>query len=340
MTPMGRNALVGAAGFFRWWTRTLAEMVPGRLRRWVAPRVPRLEIMADRYRLVRGEKVLAAGRLSEDALPLRPYRHWDLVVGGQDVLWRRVALPAAAGSSLARVVSYSLHRLTPFRTEDVHFGCRAVQRDKEAGTISVTTGILLRSVVREIVSAAGATEPPSRLWLRDGEGHIVPAASEDAAPAGRYRLLSHGAVAAALGAGLVMLLLSDGRQDREREALVVALSEAKEKAGDIAMLERRLDALRLRSSYAVNLRNSRPLIVETLAALTGRLPDSVWLDYLELDGDDVRLSGEGPSAVAVLNLIDGSAAFSGGRLAAPVTPVPSGSGERFSIVASREGGSP
>ncbi len=79
------------------------------------------------------------------------------------------------------------------------------------------------------------------------------------------------------------------------------------------------------------MKNAYPSVIDILKVLTEVIPDTAWLDSLELSSQKITLRGEADSAASVVEAIEKSNMFQNVRFSAPV--VRSGNNQRFSMVA-------
>lgn len=113
---------------------------------------------------------------------------------------------------------------------------------------------------------------------------------------------------------------------------------------EIALLERQVAAgrrmddegerlqLRLQTLKEFRQRTQRDL--DALLQLTNTIPESAWVNQLELTPDRLILAGEASQAGELLRLLDGSPAFAGSSFSMPLQRT--GETELFRIQSSRE----
>ncbi len=351
------------ARFLGWWGRELAALVPGPLRRLVAPRRPLLvmRLAEDGIRLEtrgrRGARPLGAlealsrkrrARLLAEIARgrLTPV----LAVPRARVVSREVSLPLAAEEDVAGVLRYEIDRLTPFSAGELYYDHRVVARRAEAGRIDLALVFAPRADLEPLVDGLAAEGlAPARLDVEDapGEGAEPPALAgldllpprPRAAPS-RAAALAGGLAALlavlALGWAGTSLLAAEARVDALRERLD-EVRRAAIRAADAAPATGQGAA---RLAYEMK-RAAAPAVV-VVADVTEILPDHTWLDRLSLKGDRVELSGYSRNASALIGRFDRHPRFADPLFRAPIVQDDASGRERFllsvRVVPAEEGG--
>ena len=250
-------------------------------------------------------------------------------------LFRRDLDPVALASRpfLDAFVRHQIERITPWRVGDTHY--RILESPVADDPTRIAVGVAL--VPKRLVARALAgLDPlhPRRVWLRSSAD---PAGACAIALGGRPKLAASlrrgvvwglgGAVllvAAILGylqwqAGLVRADIDD--QDRvlaERKAVLARARRGSDPGGEASA--------RLRT-----LRDTRPLAIAVIDALSAAVPDSAHLTALSIDGDRVTVAGVSTDPSALVPALETAGAFADVAFGSATTQAESGGGDRFSL---------
>ncbi len=263
----------------------------------------------------------------------------DIVVTGYGGLDISFTLPNGPLAELRQMIDGEIRHRSPFA--DGAHAAFWTATEAEDGAWRIDATIVMRAVLDRATKLA--TDRGGRLGLlrRDGAetSYAALPTPDAAADSSALKTALHFMAQAPSGlraaiAGTVILLASasalwvDAQLDNRQ--IVDAASAARSEIGAraAAAAERRaLDTLRASS-------NSRLALVGIFAAL---LPDGVWLDQLTVEGDEIVLTGFGPSTTDVQRRLSALTFLTDVRLAAPVTRDNSQSIERFRIAATLSG---
>ena len=135
----------------------------------------------------------------------------------------------------------------------------------------------------------------------------------------------------AAGATAALPSFENRRYLRELEAEIVKVQPAAARAGAI---DREIDLTRKRTVLLDAFRARTKADMDVLAEMTKLLAPPVWLSSLELNGQQVAVTGEADQAAPLLKAIDASPQFESSEFASP--PVRSAAGESFRIRTTRE----
>jgi len=345
------------AAFWRWWTGELALLLPDRFA--TATRVPVLSLADGDVVLVEPraaagpEARVAAATLELPAAraALRELLHRAgetrnfarLRLRPDQVLVRRVTMPAATEENLAQVVAFEMDRLTPFRGEDVYHDQRVISRDP----VSAQVVVQLAVARREVVDAAVARLRDLGVNVR---GVVVP---EDAAPGAagldllpseqreeretaNERLVKRvlwGAVAALL---FVALLLPAWQKREAAIALLPVLAKAENDAKASGALASELERQAADYNYMLT-RKYQSQALPILEEISRLLPDNTWVQQLDYrtagKGREVQITGETASASKLIEILEQSTLLQNSTPRGSVTRGSQPGTERFMIVA-------
>ena len=343
-------------GFLDWWFGELMALVPARLRDHLTGSRERLylSVEGDAAELVSvaGDERTSLGRvdLSQPSTVQRALAIAAKIQGAEPVpvvltlpaseaLRTRFSLPAAAERNLDQVVGFEFERVTPFKREEACYAWRILARNKAAKTIDVELTILPRADIDAIVTAArhtnlkvtmieiagaSAGDPVSVIPVEDGDIRTGDASAR--------RVIAGLAIAAGLLA-IVCIALPFIRADHRLNVLDAQMNEARAKADASLAVEKQIDALLGDRSFLADRRRRLPTVTELLDALTRLTPDDAWLTELQIEGDQIHLTGAAGSATGLLGVIDQSPTFSDAGFRASITQDGQLKRERFDITA-------
>jgi general secretion pathway protein L len=335
----------------RWWRSELAEMLPlARARAAGArPDVLLLEVgdaQVTALRCVDGE----CQQLASVARPAGSAEHGLAHLAGsidpkltpvvvrvcpRQVLTRTLTLPPAAAENLREVLAFEMHRRTPFAADEVYFDFRRLPA--APGDAHVRVELFL--VRRELVDAALALLPPWDLRVAgmteipgiEAEGLLLRLRRPSrAASSGRTLKRVLWAANAALLAAVVAIPLLD--QARRIDALRAQVAATRAEAESAAALREQAEKLRADRRFLIDAKQKRPAMVTLLSELTAALPDTTWVQRLEIKADQVRVRGTSSTASSLIPIIEDSRLFRGAAFNAPVTRNPATGNEQFQLM--------
>jgi general secretion pathway protein L len=290
---------------------------------------------------VKGQEEIALGSITRGVvMPIEIVRAAQsssivLKLSADEVISRRINVPAQAGGLLAGIVRNQIERLSPWRVDDAAHGFEA-RTSADATSLDVDVLITPRSALDEacrqldglglrvdrVVAAARTADlaAPVTLWSR----------LADASGAGlsRTRLAITVVLAAAVcitGAIGVWAFL----------AAASANGEAEDLAADIARLQRSVQGASPRASTAAAppaerawmLKETSAVTVVVIEALARSLPDTSYLTELNLEGASLRIVGLADDAPSLIAPLEKSGHLTDVRFFAPTTRA--ADGKRF-----------
>jgi general secretion pathway protein L len=331
-TPAWRQK---STAFWRWWGGELQQAMPAWLARM--PGVSRGALIAlegDEIVLLdaRGGHVAETARVPIGSLDPegRRMRLRELLVRAQEsansvrialshdeVLVRRARLPLATEENLAQVLAFEMDRLTPFKSEDVYFDHRIVQRDVAGGRLEIDLAVARRSLVDERVAALqdlGAAV--QGVTLRDEAGRsgalldLLPREQRGARKAMDDRRIAW-ALAALVAVLFVVALCLPWWQKRQAViAIMPAVEKARLEAEATDKLARELERMVADYNFLLAKKHASSRALEVVEELSRLLPDTTWVQQLDLRTQgkvrEVQISGETPSSSKLIELLEGS----------------------------------
>jgi general secretion pathway protein L len=345
----------------RWWRSELAEMLPSAHRRAGNGRrdVLLLEVGDARIRALRcvdgkcqelasvASPAGVAPTAAQAALTAGEHDFGDLAgvidpeitpvvvrVCPREVLTRTISLPLAAAENLRQVLAFEMHRRTPFAAADVYFDFRRLPGRPGDQRLRVQLSV----VRRRLIDAALALLPPWDLRVAgmteipgiETEGLLLRLTRPNGKPSSSRALtrVLWAANAALLAAVVAIPLLHQGRQI---DALRHQVAAAKAEAESVAALRQQAEKLRADRRSLIDAKRNRPAFATLLSELTAALPDSTWVQRLEIKSRRVRLHGTSATASSLIPIIEDSRLFREAAFNAPVTRNPATGKEQFQL---------
>jgi general secretion pathway protein L len=275
-----------------------------------------------------------------------PVPNWPGVGGGgvtaevvlrlPEVLYlhRVAALPLAAEESLPQVIELEIDRLTPFARGEALFDHRVVTKDKVAGQLRVAVVAAAREVVEPwLIRLAAAGCRPAVIDTEQGwQGqNLLPLHERLSRRVGPRWVGGLVFLVVILGLGTLLTPLVVKRQ--QVLALAPLVSAARLAADKALSLREEVQKQKESARRVLDLRLASMPMTSVLKGLTHLLPDTTWLQELDVQGSDVQLHGEATQASALIGILDDSRMFTDVAFPAPVVQMPGTGTERFHISA-------
>ncbi|KNG93790.1 hypothetical protein ATO11_11490 [Pseudaestuariivita atlantica] len=262
----------------------------------------------------------------------RMHRVIDLVVPPDLVLKRTVTAPATARGKLEELALLDLRRRTPFGPEDVHW---TLDPPHVAGdTLTATQWVAKRADVaawRERLEEAGYRL--RKLVVEGASGSRTIADFTRQIAPGAQRVIGLNLALALIAAGAATFGWLYPAWEAQRQATRIETEIARLRS-DTLDLRKDVQALRAqdaeRSAFWDAI-TDRPILVDTLRAVTDALPDEAWIDTLTYQPDRAVLTGEtGGTAADLVLRLNARDRFDNTRLSGAVSRTSEGA-ERFQI---------
>jgi len=306
--------------------------------RALTPAVPmRLMGLGDRRSswLLRGDLAYPQVVLPAGAQPLPAVE-----IGPEDVLERRLMLPALGAADLDQAVRLEIQSSSPFAPEQTVFGYRVSAG--EGGARQVDLALTSRQQCEAALARAGA-DAQAEIWLLPPFGERLsgkpwqPLVLRGWGEGARQRVSARGQRIAIGWLVLLLVLLAalivtpvafERLRARQAQSALDALQ--KQAAPQIALREALVrDGAALRAAGAVSARYLA--LPPVLDLLTRALPDSAWLTAIRVDDDKIVINGMADDSTALVRSLASQPGVSGARLSSPATRGAGDAKERFII---------
>jgi general secretion pathway protein L len=224
-----------------------------------------------------------------------------------------------------------MDRRTPFSADQVFFDARVVERLTEGNRVRVEMTLTPRRAIEDELSLVAGWDLKLEGTRCEGNGGLAIAYQpEQFVGSGKVRL---GVWVWALNGLLLVsaLALPLYQQLQTLRGLRAELAEVKSRAEGAQALQEQLDALQGQEDFLIRRKLEWPAVVDVLNELTVLLPDSTWLQQLEVKGRTVHIRGVSDSAASLIALLESSPMFENPSFQSPVTQEGAGPKERFHV---------
>ena len=335
--------------FWRWWSGELIELLPDNLQKTIAQRQQKLyvEVEGDKLLLSLGNQVAQREvlRLSTEIADAehedipREVQQTILLLPDDQVLAKRIALPAAAEENLREVLGFEMDLHTPFEAAEVYYDYTVVGRDSARQQVTVDLVYAPRDTVDTLLdgtSNLGMKTDIVTCRRRDNANlqpvNLLPKALR------RARRLDIKNLNLALTALLAVFLVAAitipiVQKSRAIEAVEAQLQVAAADARAGAELRQNLEKMAEASQFLVQKKASDVMIVELIDEVSRILPDHTWVARLDLSGTELQIQGQSSASSSLIRIIESSPWFENVRFASPVVQIAGTENDRIHIVA-------
>ena len=343
-------------GFFQWWARELAFLIPKKIRQLLSDRAASLIFTADEsgfnvcfYRdATANEPVLNhhLDRSNREAFQNLKNRHDDLEkadyilrLTDAQAIAKVLFLPEAALENLQQVVGFELDRYTPFKAEQAYFTVVPLGKTGH-GQVKVLLVLTPQTQLDEQLALLNAWGvQPGRIDYRqlneaypqlDGQYNLLPEhyRPESSKLARSINWLLNGVLFMLLLGVLVYPVWQEKQTVDLLKSQIKAL-EKETRVVDAQQLE--IDALREETQRLISIKNETPELVAVLTELTHLLKDDTWLTNLQYSEKHMQIQGQSPMASSLIGLLEESPFFSKVSFVSPLTQDKTTGMERFQI---------
>lgn len=251
-------------------------------------------------------------------------------------LTKVLELPLATEENLPQVLTFEMHRQTPFPAESVYFDYQILDRNVKSRRLTLRLGVVPRKTIEEVWALVGNWDPqpaiPGQSFLKEWDGRtfcFLPNRSRRSHAAQLHMLLL--VINLVLFGAAVAIPLR--QQSAELERLQGHLEKAENAAKAVTVLQERADELVSEMQLVAETKERWPSVVEMLNEITVLLPDSTWLNRLEIKEGEVYLQGISDAASSLISRLEASPIFRDIRFQSPVTQDARSGRERFHLSA-------
>jgi general secretion pathway protein L len=247
-------------------------------------------------------------------------------------------VPASAEPRLREMMAHEIDRQTPFALDQVSFEPRVLSRDPVTRQLRVELVVLPKTGLDAALARLGPMAGGlAGVDVVNADGtrlgvNLLPLVGR-AARSDRARGVNVVLAVLAIAALVAAMLLT---LDNRREALVTysnQLASAKVEASKVRQLRSALSGSVRAANFLAKQRAQQPTMLELLADLTRRIPDTTSLEKVAVNGGSVVLIGQSQQASALPGLLQDSPLIKTPTLTGSVQTDPRTGKERFTLTA-------
>lgn len=341
-------------GFFRWWGKELAFLVPKtwrqRLREHygevlLTPTAQGFSIAFiddDENSVVNRQIDLAdnaALQKLRQQFPAMDKAEFILRLPASQALHRVIYLPAAVQENLQQVVSFELDRYTPFKAEQVYFNVIPLGQTGH-GQLQVLLVVTPKNLLDEQLTLLESLElKPHRVDYQTAVErfpnfsqavNLLPARLRPRVSKIDQSLhwLSGGLL---LLLSLAVLIWPVWMAAQSVDSLKARIKQLEKQNRVVDVQQREIAALYEETQKLIDIKHQSPALLPVLNALSKLLNDETWLTHLRFSGQQMQIQGQSPSASALIGILEGSDYFSNVSFVSPLTQDKTTGRERFQI---------
>ena len=318
--------------YWQWWTGELRALIPQRLMNWVVGDVAVTDMMIEASGVTLIHSV--SGKATTSAVipfaetathPLlaelrtKGQGQVRVLLGADQVLQKRISLPAAIEENLREVMGFELDRHTPFVASQAYYDVKLLRRDPQRDVIDVLLAVAARAVVDPLLAAvrqAGLSVEGITVVGADSAGQaieLLPARDKPARKWGNLLRLNLALLAVALLLGLVALLLPIWQKREEAIALNPLIGKSAVEFEVSQRINDEYTRLANEYNYIVGKKHSMYPSLAILEELTKISPDTTAAQSMDLKSTgktrEVTLIGEAQVASKVIEALEQSPLF-------------------------------
>ena len=291
---------------------------------------------------IRDAQDVEIGRISynESRLHIEPFDIGEQLAGSfidlevpSPWILRRDLSPIAKDSLqfLDAFVKHQIDRVSPWKSKDCYYGVATSENQLAQTKLDVRVHIVPRSLLTESLAIARELKGARiRLLLSGGitDQRIVVPVDDDVTERTRIKSIVRNGVIVSLALIVcAVFLLSWDVSVLRRETAATDRAIAQKKAVIAASVGE--GSGKLSAADLANIRNARPLAVETLEAMSAALPDNAHLTSFQLTADKLDVTGVSTQTSTLVPSLEDSRRFTDVSFSAATTRIDDGSGDQF-----------
>lgn len=257
----------------------------------------------------------------------------------QQYLAKQIELPLAADENLRQVLSFEMDRHTPFKSDQVYFDFRVLQRDSHKNRLTIKLVAAPRhaldasiELLARLGAPAQAVYVASTATADDDAINLMPT-GHHAPPPSNLRGINLGLLLLTLALAITALAIPIWQKRQASMALLPIVDRAKQQATATDALRRELDKLTAEYNFMPDKKQEVPPLVVLLDELSRLLPDDTWVQQLNLKGKELQIQGETASSSKLIALLENSSVLHNANFRSPLTKGSTPNSERYQLAA-------
>ena len=322
--------------FFTWWNHTLYKGIPKSLRKWVQIKQPHIILriasanevdviwQQANTQSIRGHFLLNdAVKIDLSHFIPTAFRHKsyyvDLRLTQQQVLFLQKSYPESLKDNLAQAIRYQLDRLTPFKADEVYFDVHLNHHNRKDKKILSDIFVAPRQYIDtliaqlrdkgiyqlDVISIADTSSPVSLTIDGLPDRHLHPKVSRKP-----WYFLSF-SFGVFLLAPIVYQYILLSQVDTD-------IATLRASAAQQLLIQDKLYEAEQALAFLKEKRSNEPMFLDIVEILSKEIPSDTWLKRLDIKNNTLEIRGESEKALALIDLLEESTAFSNVRFNSPV----------------------
>ena len=339
--------------FFTWWSQGLYKGLPDSLRKWVQTDSAKLilKIKADdKVEAIwyqdgksqeRGDFSLNDAHIElSDLIPKKFHKKKyfiELQLDQKQVLFLQKKFPENLKDNLTQAIRYQIDRLTPFSSNNVFFDATVGEYDKSSKHIIADIFVASRQMVEAISEKLKALGIENIDLISVSNSKQALNLSTDGMPnANVHNKVSRKPLLFMLAVLVLSLILPVAYKARRINQLDEAISQLRSTASQQIAIRDKLFEAEDALNFLKEKRASSPMALDVVETLSKTLPKDTWLERLELNNKTLEIRGESEKALALIDILEESPAFSDVKFNSPVSLNKKNHRDKFHIQATVE----
>ena len=353
-------ALPKVEEFYRWWATTLTSLLPVRVRRLLFREPDILVLLTgdaqdtaclyshgspnqdnDRPYECKNRLVITRSTLDKELATIdRSETEIMLLLPAASCLTRTISLPAATVDRLRDVLAFEMDKYTPFMADRVYYDYHVLETTPE--TVTLELSVVEKSLLDDalVKTASWKLQPDIAAIdisaVTGSDGFIRPQINflehiSRKETGNRWRILGHVLIAVSILLAAANLAAPVLQKAQLVEELEVQLIEVERSASVAIELQSTRDRILAINEGLLGIKNNHTPVVDTLLELTRVLPDTTWVQKLEIREGALDIQGQSESSSELPGIIEASPLFINTSFLSPVTKDIRTNKERFRL---------
>lgn len=341
-------------GFFRWWGKELAFLVPKSLRQRFRDHYGRLiftpvtegfetAFFDDDRNLIAKQSLDATGSHNFQSLktqhPGIEKAEILLRLAKHQALYKLIYLPGAAQENLQQVLGFELDRYTPFKADQVYY-TTVLQGKTEQGQLKVLLIVVPKPILDlQLTALEKIGVQPHKIDYEavlaafpelDDTYNLLPERYQQRSSA-LSQYLSWLVGSLALTVALAAMIWPVWQEGQAVDTLKVRIQQLEKQTRVVDNQQGEIDALRAETQKLIDNKVQAPSLLAALNELSLVLKEDTWLTHLQFNDKRMQIQGQSPAASALIGLLESSEYFSNVSFVSPLTQDKTTGRERFQI---------